>query len=265
MAPFRKTLLILLLTSHAGIAVFVAAWCLFGFIPVLCLTGILFVICALAVLPAVGKPFILSRKLYAKEPPRALYDRISSKPGYCRLADMPEYMATVITGAEDSKFFSHRGINWGNIIHAAARNIFTDAKPVGGSSISQQLIKNAYLTPEATMRRKITEFFMVGRLERELSKNEILELYLNIIYYGHGKYGIAAASEFYYNCPPRNLSFDQCVSLAAVLPCPDKYNKFASPLYFSQMRQSIYLNIGADKKNGMTFDELAHSYVEGGD
>lgn len=181
-------------------------------------------------------PILEARRQYSARPPRKMYEELSSKEGYCRFETLPAQFFDAICSAEDPRFYRHKGIDPHFLINAIARFLLCSEKPIGASSITQQLIKNVYLTPEASFKRKFIEMAMVPEMEKELSKKEIIELYVNIIYYGCGQYGIRNAARYYYDIEPGLLNFDQSISLAAILPCPDKYNKAANPLYFNQRK-----------------------------
>lgn len=205
------------------------------------------------------KPALKATRCYRSRPPRQMYLDISSRDGYTRLSDMNPVLIEAARCTEDSRFFLHKGINWNSVIHALINNVVKRKRRVGGSTITQQLIKNVYLSHDASMSRKLTELLMVSRLERDLSKNEIMELYLNVIYYGNDKYGITDAARFYYDKTPAELDFDQCVSLICLLPCPDKYNMKAGTELFSLARQHVYSALAS--RSGIKFGELADIYT----
>ena len=100
---------------------------------------------------------------------------------------------------EDARFYQHSGIDPRGILRAVWSNITNRGVAEGGSTITQQLAKNAYLSQEQTLKRKIQEVFLALQIERNYTKNEILELYLNQIYFGQGAYGVEAASQVYFN------------------------------------------------------------------
>lgn len=258
-----KLVIALFVVSNMITAAIAVMWTKCGFQSVLCLVGgILLSICVIFLLLLI-KPCIEARELYRKRPPRNLYIEISARENYCRRSEMPDYLPKAFLYAEDSHFYEHNGIFLPGIFIALAYNIFTKNKKIGCSTIPQQLLKNLYLDPAPTIRRKLLELVMLRRLMKELSKDEILELYLNVIYYGNGKFGIRNASEFYYHVPPKDLTFCQCVSLASILPCPDKYNMFANKLYFFQTRERVFKSIVVSET--MSFDELARLYTERND
>lgn len=156
------------------------------------------------------------------------------------LSDVPANLINGIIATEDTQFYHHRGINLKGILRAFISNIKSGRISQGGSTITQQLAKNIFLTQERTYRRKIQEILLAILIERELTKEEILERYLNKIYFGHGIYGVQAASLFYFDKPVKDLSLDECALLAG-LPCsPGRYSPLINPLA-SLERQSLVL------------------------
>jgi len=129
--------------------------------------------------------------------------------------------------AEDINFFSHGGFDTTEISNAA-REAFEGKRVRGASTLTQQLAKNLWLSPEKTAWRKLEEAVLTWRLERSLTKRRILELYLNVVQFGPGTYGAAAASSRYFGVPPSQLSADQAAQLAASLPRPSSWNPGSS-------------------------------------
>jgi len=239
MTPSQKLEAFTFGSSIVVTAVLVTIGFLFGFKTLLLIIAAIAGLLLLALIILFAKPFCIARRIYKTRPPRKAYEEISSRDGYCRLDTLPQALISSVICAEDIRFYRHKGIDYSCLLKAVAHYMFTDMKPVGASTITQQTIKNIYLTPEAEMLRKTTEMLMVRRMEKELSKDQILELYLNVIYYGCGQTGIRDAARYYYDTTPEHLTFDQCVSLACILPCPDKYNKAASPLFFQQRKRKV--------------------------
>jgi len=202
---------------------------------------------------------VIARKKYKEMPPRMMYDKFSKEGNYCRLDNIERYLIQSVQLLEDTTFYSHKGISLKGIIEALIFNLSHKNARKGGSTITQQLIKNVYLSPEAKIKRKIIELVMVGRLEKELSKNEILELYLNVIYYGCGQYGISNATSFYYHTTPDKLNFIQCISLAAILPCPDEFNEIVDPPLFCDVRDRAIITFLL--ASNMRFDDIVALYT----
>jgi monofunctional biosynthetic peptidoglycan transglycosylase len=129
--------------------------------------------------------------------------------------------------AEDARFWEHGGIDWEAMRGAVEKNLEKRALKVGGSTITQQLAKNLYLSPARTPWRKLRELAIAARLERELSKKRILELYLNVIEFGPRTFGVEAAARRYLHKPARDLSREEAATLAAVIPSPRIYDPVA--------------------------------------
>ena len=134
-----------------------------------------------------------------------------------RLEDLPPHVPQAFIAAEDKRFYEHDGADTRAIIRAVWANITSGETVSGASTITQQLIKNLVLTPEQTLKRKAQEIRLARQLEERLSKEQILELYLNRVYFGAGFYGLGAASRFYFGKQPEELSIAEA-SLLATLP-----------------------------------------------
>ena len=134
-----------------------------------------------------------------------------------RLGDLPAHVPQAFIAAEDKRFYEHDGADTRAIIRAVFANVTSGETVSGASTITQQLIKNLVLSPEQTLKRKAQEIRLARQLEERLSKEEILELYLNRVYFGAGFYGLGAASRFYFGKPPEELTIGEA-SLLATLP-----------------------------------------------
>lgn len=139
---------------------------------------------------------------------------------------MPERLIQAFVAAEDSKFFEHQGIDFISILRAAIKNVLAGGIVQGGSTITQQVAKSLLLTPEKKFSRKFKEAILAWRMERHLSKQEILSLYLNQIYLGHGAYGVQAAAENYYAKDVEALSVGECAMLAGLPQAPSRYSPY---------------------------------------
>lgn len=133
-------------------------------------------------------------------------------------------MLYAIVLSEDGNFFNHNGIDYDALINALGENIKSQEWRFGASTISQQTAKNLYLTNSKTLSRKLQELIITYRLEDTLSKNEILELYLNLIEFGPELYGIDNASNYYFNKPPKEINAAEGAYLALLMPSPRKYH-----------------------------------------
>ena len=129
-----------------------------------------------------------------------------------------------IVMSEDGNFFNHQGIDYDALINALGENIKRRQWSFGASTISQQTVKNIYLTQSKTLYRKLQEVIATRRLEQSLTKNQILELYLNIVEFGPNIYGVAAAAKYYFNTTTEKLNAAQGAFLAILLPSPRKYH-----------------------------------------
>ena len=145
------------------------------------------------------------------------------------LDEMPDILINAFISAEDSSFWEHSGIDLSSIFRAALKNFQAGAIVQGGSTITQQVTKTFLLTPERTYTRKLKEAILAYRIEKNFTKNEILHLYMNQIYLGHGSYGVAAAAENYFGKHVKDLNLAECAMLAALPRAPAKYSPFSFP------------------------------------
>ncbi len=145
------------------------------------------------------------------------------------VSEMPVFLKNAFIAGEDARFRVHPGVDYQGITRAVWTLVSTGEKSVGGSTITQQLARNFFLTLEKTFSRKIKEIFLALKIERELSKDEILELYLNKILLGHRAYGVGAAADVYYGKSVGELSLAQCAMLAALPKAPSRINPITSP------------------------------------
>jgi penicillin-binding protein 1A len=145
------------------------------------------------------------------------------------LKDISPWMIKAIIAAEDEHFYEHGPINVWSIIRALIKNIKLGRISQGGSTITQQLVKNLYLTPARTIYRKAREIVLAYRLEHVLSKDQILNLYLNTVYFGSGAYGIEQAAETYFAKGAKNLSLEESALLAGLPRAPSIYSPYRHP------------------------------------
>ncbi len=146
-----------------------------------------------------------------------------------RIDEMPSDLKNAFIAGEDARFREHPGVDYQGIIRAVWTLATTGEKSIGGSTITQMLARNFFLTLEKTFTRKIKEIFLALRIERELSKDEILELFLNKILLGHRAYGVGAAADVYYGKPVGQLTLAQSAMLAALPKAPSRINPITSP------------------------------------
>ncbi len=145
------------------------------------------------------------------------------------LKTIPDKLKEATLAVEDSNFYSHFGIDPKAIFRAFLTNIQAGHVVEGGSTITQQLSKTLFLSSERSLERKIREAILSVRMELVFSKDEILEMYLNNIYYGHGSYGVEAAARTYFGKHVQDLTLDQCATLAALPKAPNNYSPYRAP------------------------------------
>ena len=141
-----------------------------------------------------------------------------------KLEDVSPYVKEAFMAIEDKKFYSHHGLHFKGIVRAVLTNFLKGKATQGGSSITQQLAKNAFLTPERTFSRKVKEAILTYQIERTYTKDEILERYLNEIYFGSGSYGIKNAADQYFRKDPKDLNIAEAALLAGIPNRPTKYD-----------------------------------------
>ncbi|MBQ6132323.1 MAG: PBP1A family penicillin-binding protein [Selenomonadaceae bacterium] len=143
-----------------------------------------------------------------------------------KIEQIPMNLQNAFVAIEDNRFYEHKGVDPRGLARAAYTNIVSQEIAEGGSTITQQLAKNAYLTQDRTYKRKIQEIFLALQLEKQYTKQEILELYLNQIYFGQGAYGVQAAAKTYFGKNVEDLTLGECAMLAGIPKSPNYYSPF---------------------------------------
>ena len=156
------------------------------------------------------------------------------------LSQISPYVIKAVLIAEDDKFWSHEGFDFEAMQKALEKDLKQKKFRVGGSTISQQLAKNLFLSPSKNPIRKLKEAILTWRLEQNLSKKRIIEIYLNVAEWGDGLFGIEAASQHYYSKPASALSAMEAAKLATVLPNPRRYSPTGSGRYVEYRSELIY-------------------------
>lgn len=156
------------------------------------------------------------------------------------LSQVSPYVIKAVIIAEDDKFWSHEGFDYEAIQKAIEKDIKKKKFALGGSTISQQLAKNLYLTPSKNPIRKIKEAILTWRIERSLSKKRIIELYLNVAEWGDGLFGIEVASRNYFGKHASGLSAKEAARLASVLPNPRRFNPTGTSKFVENRSDRIY-------------------------
>ena len=152
---------------------------------------------------------------------------------------IPKPFISAFLAAEDSSFFEHSGVSFKGLGRAVSETITGSNVQTGGSTITMQVAKNYYLIPERTLKRKLTEIFLARKIEQNLSKEEILTLYVNKIFLGKNAYGIAAAAKIYYNKSLDQLSIAQMAMISGLPKAPSKYNPVVNPTRALERRNWI--------------------------
>ena len=179
----------------------------------------------------------LERVFFLKQ---AVNARINSA-NYVKLQDIPESLQQAVVAVEDRKFYNHCGFDMEGIFRASLVNLQYGQVREGASTITQQLVKNLFLSQEQTMGRKAEEFVLAMDMELNYSKDEILELYLNTIYFGSGYYGIKEASEGYFGKEPAMLALPESAMLAGIPNAPSLYSPYVD-FMLAKKRQLIVLD-----------------------
>lgn len=161
------------------------------------------------------------------------------------------HLQHAVVVAEDARFYNHRGFDWEAIVEAAERDWAAKSFEYGGSTISQQLVKNLYLSPHKSPLRKIKEALITSAMEAKLRKARILEVYLNVVEWGDGIYGAEAASDYYFSKRAADLTPHEAAFLAAILP---------APRYYQNHRATVFLR----KRIGFILKAMQKRYPETG-
>ena len=171
----------------------------------------------------VGKGYEMYREAIKETPLEEKVNEIKSRENYTELSELPETYINAVISVEDHRFYKHSGIDVIAIGRAVVNNIKTMSFAEGGSTITQQIAKNEYFTQEKKMTRKIAEVFMAFKIEKNYDKDEILELYINTIYFGNGYYNIKDAAMGYFGKLPKDMTDGQCIMLAGIPNAPSVY------------------------------------------
>jgi monofunctional biosynthetic peptidoglycan transglycosylase len=164
--------------------------------------------------------FIEMRQAGAKQKGRPLRVRQS----WVQFRQIPKLFQQAVRITEDASFYQHEGVDYEELKESIMKDLEEGKFLRGASTITQQLAKNLYLSTEKTLMRKLKEYFIARRLESVLGKNRIFHLYLNVIEFGHGIYGVQAASRYYFKEDVENLTLEQIVRLTAIIPRPLSLN-----------------------------------------
>lgn len=173
------------------------------------------------------------------------YDVESLRPGleashpHVPFTMMPQSLTRALVAAEDGRFFSHHGVDYIGTLRAAWSNWGAGGVIQGGSTITQQLAKNAFGLTERRLKRKVIEALLARRIEKHFSKEEILTLYLNLIYFGDGYYGIDPAAQGYFGHPAKDLSLLESATLCGLIRSPSRLSPTQNPEGALQARNHV--------------------------
>ena len=165
-------------------------------------------------------------KIYDENGVEIANTSLSTKRKSVKLEDLKPHTVNAFIASEDRTFYHHNGLNYKRMLKAAYRNIKSRSFKEGASTISQQLVKNTHLTGDKTIKRKLKEIRLTKKLEKNYTKDQILEMYLNTIYFGHNCYGLQSAAEFYFDKNAEALTLDESAVLVGLLVSPNNYSPF---------------------------------------
>ena len=158
-----------------------------------------------------------------------------------KLNDISDYTKKALLSSEDKDFYKHSGVSLTGVVAALYANIITGGKNFGGSTLTQQLAKNTLLTNQKSFLRKYQELSIAIAIERTYSKDEILEMYLNSVYYGENSFGIHDAAKTYFNKTPAELNLAESAMLIGLLPAPSAYSPISGNIKYAKQRQKTVL------------------------
>jgi penicillin-binding protein 1A len=193
-------------------------------------------------LPDVTKAMVFERRptIIVKASDGTVLDRYGDIKGESvSVEDLPTNLIYAILAIEDRRFYEHIGIDWKGIARAMLVNIRHGGYVQGGSTITQQLAKNLFLSKDRKLKRKIQEAMLALWLEKKLTKDEILSAYLNRVYMGSGAYGVDAAARVYYNKTARELTLRESATLAGLLKAPSRYSPASNPVLSAQRTKTV--------------------------
>lgn len=170
------------------------------------------------------------------------------------LSEIPKSLQQAVVSTEDKDFYKHQGFSLSGIGRALVSDVQKEQLAQGGSTITQQLVKNTLLTQQKNFLRKYQELFLAIEIERRFSKNDILEMYLNTVYYGEGAFGVQDAAQTYFGTHASDLTLSQSALLAAILPAPSAYSPLSGDKVKAFSRQRLVLSL-MEKQGYITANE----------
>lgn len=176
------------------------------------------------------------------------------------MSEVPRVVVLSVLAAEDADFYEHEGLDYAGILRAVARDVLEGRAAQGGSTITQQVVKLMLLTPERTISRKLRELILARRLENELSKEEILYLYLNNVNFGHGRYGIQEAARYYFAKDAHDLTLAEAAMLAGIPQAPARLSPRRHPE--AAKRRQLYVLSQLEAKRDVYWPDLSKEAIE---
>jgi len=155
------------------------------------------------------------------------------------ISEIPKKLQQALIATEDQQFYEHSGVDLKGILRAIARDVMAGEFVEGASTLTQQLAKTLFLTPQKSLERKLKEAFLAFQLERRYTKDEILELYLNQVYFGSGAYGVEAAAQKFFGKTISRLNIAECAMIAAMPKAPSVYSPLVNPDLAIQRRNIV--------------------------
>ena len=268
-------------TKKGGIVKRVSLW-IFGLALLLTLTGAGFIYFLVDGLPSISslkdyRPSIITR-VYADND-QLIDEFYLEDRKIVQVTDLPKFVIQAFVAAEDARFFRHKGIDINSIIRAFFKNMEAGAIVQGGSTITQQVAKSLFLSPEKKYIRKLKEAVLAYRIDKYLKKYEILNLYLNHIYLGHGAYGIETASQHYFAKSADKLTLPEAALLAGLPKAPSRYspslhperarrrqiyvlNRMAEDGYITEKEKIAAIEMPVELKKAESKDKIAPYFTE---
>ena len=187
----------------------------------------------------IGQGYKMYKNALDDKPLEEMVQEIRTQKSYTKISNIPDIYKDAVIAVEDHRYYDHKGIDIIAIGRALLNDIRARELIEGGSTITQQLAKNMYFTQDKTLTRKIAEVFMAKKIESNYNKEEILELYVNYIYYGSGYYDIKSASLGYFDKEPQDLTEGESIMLAGIPNAPSVYNPKVSPRLARERQKQV--------------------------
>ena len=190
----------------------------------------------------------------------AVDEKIKTIPHYVTIDEMPKLLLQAVISVEDTRFYNHKGFDIFGIARAVLVNVEAGEIQEGASTITQQTVKNLFLTSDQTFTRKAEELILSMNMEKDFDKNKILEIYLNSIYFGSNFYGIYDAAQGYFGKEPNELTIAECAMLAGLPNAPSVYSPYVD-FHLAKERQLVVIN-AMEKFGAISKSEAENARIE---